>query len=134
MIQLSLYINGPTGYHIITSNELLLQSTWFHVVVLSGNSGFDLYVNGDLVASSDLTSIRLDNQQRLTLTIGNPKRTSIDENLYASMCLFDGDLVESNGSIIEVDNLRFYSRTLKLKEIEAIANDDLQSSRFFFDP
>ena len=133
---MSLYVNGPTGYYIVSSSKVLSQSSWFHVVVLAGSNGFELYINGSLVGSSgnlNVTNIQVNNQQRLTLTIGNPRHASIRDNVYGLMCLFDGDGIESNGSMVEVDSLRFYSRTLKLKEIQAMVKDDYHPSRFFPD-
>lgn len=135
-MELSLYIYGSAEYRIITSSQQLLQSTWYHVAVVSGVNSTELYVNGTLVASllnSNLSTIQLNSQQRLTLTIGNPDRASMDNKLYASMCHFAGTSIESNLGAINVDNLRFYSRSLKIREIQALAVDDLMPTRFFYD-
>ena len=135
-MELSLYIYGSAEYRIITSSQQLLQSTWYHVAVVSRINGTELYVNGTLVASlvnSNPNTVQLNNQQRLTLTIGNPDRASMDNKLYTSICHFVETSKVSRSGVIDVDNLRFYSRALKMGEIQALAVDDLMPTRFFFD-
>ena len=135
-MELSLYIYGSAEYRIIVSSQQLLQSTWYHVAVVSRVNSTELYVNGTLVASlvnSNLTTIQLSSQQRLTLTIGNPDRASVDDKLYTSMCHFVETSKEFHSGAIDVDNLRFYSRALKIREIQALAVDDLVPTRFFYD-
>lgn len=134
-IQLSLYIYGSVGNRIITSTELLSQSTWNHVAVILQTNGFTLYINGTPVASSvnlNLATIPLNNQQRLTLTIGNPTHDSVDDNLYTYMCHIDGTQIQTNENVIDIDNLRFYSRPLKVKEIQALTNDESNPTQYFF--
>jgi hypothetical protein len=134
-IQLSLYIYGSVGNRIITSTELLSQSTWNHVAVILQTNGFTLYINGTPVASSvnlNLATIPLNNQQRLTITIGNPARDSIDDNLYTYMCHIDETQIQTNENVIDIDNLRFYSRPLKVKEIQALTNDESNPTQYFF--
>ncbi len=134
-IQLSLYIYGSVGNRIITSTELLSQSNWNHVAVILHTNGFTLYINGTPVASSvnlNLATIPLNNQQWLTLTIGNPTGDSIDDNLYTYMCHIDDTQIQTNENVIDIDNLRFYSRPLKVKEIQALTNDESNPTQYFF--
>jgi len=132
---LSLYIYGPDNQRIITSAALITKLTWFHVVVISGTNSFSVYVNGTLVASSNgtkSTSFQASNQQRLTLTIGNPEPRANSGDLYSSICNTGKNRARSNQSVTGVDNLRFYSRELKVKEIQALAKDEIMPTRFFF--
>lgn len=102
-------------------------------MVLDTN-GFTLFINGNPVASSsgsNLAIIQVNNQQRLTLTIGNPVRSSINNNLYTFMC-HDGTQTGTNQNVIDIDNLQFYSRPLKVQEIQALANDNYASAQYFF--
>jgi thymidine kinase len=75
---------------------------------------------------------KISNQQRLTLTIGNSARGSIDGNLYSLMRNISETQIQSNRSVIGVDNLQFYSRQLKVLEIQALINDDYSPKRYFF--
>ena len=132
-MQLLLHVFGSQGQNIITSNMLISQSTWYHIAVISGTNSFDLYVNGTLAASStSLNTFKISNDQRLTLTIGNPVNRSIDDDSYSLMCHFDKMQIPSNRSVIGVDNLRFYSRQLKVREIQALTDDDYSPSSYFF--
>jgi hypothetical protein len=49
-----------------------------------------------------MTTFKISNQQRLTLTIVNLARKSINDNTYASMCHIDETQIGSNGSVIDV--------------------------------
>ncbi len=42
-------------------------------------------------------------------------------------------VTRSKQIVIAVDDLRFYSRELEMKEIQALNNDDQIPTRFFFD-
>ncbi len=104
-------------------------------MVISGTNSFSLYVNGTLVASSastKTTSFQASNQQRLTLTIGNPEPDANNGDIHSSMCNTGKIRTQSNQNVISVDDLRFYSRELKVKEIQALANDDILPTRYFF--
>jgi hypothetical protein len=121
---------------MIPSTVLTAYSTWFHVVVMSGTDSFSLYVNGTLVASSTdahSNTLKVNNQQRLTLTIGNPEHKLNNGTLYSLMCHFGQNTTRSDESMIRVDDLRFYSRQLKVKEIQALNNNDHLPTRFFFE-
>jgi len=66
------------------------------------------------------------------MTIGNPELSTASGNLYQSMCNVEDITEQSYQTKIALDNLRFYSRQLKLKEIQALVNDDSYPTRFFF--
>lgn len=105
-------------------------------MVVTGKDSLSLYVNGTLVASS--TTIKTSyyqtySGQRFTLTIGNPKLKKNNGNSHLSMCDTSQIREESNNTVIGVDDLRFYSRELKVKEIQALANDDHFPTKHFFD-
>ena len=105
-------------------------------MVVTGKDNLSLYVNGTLVASSTTikTSFYQTNKdQRFTLTIGNPKVRKNNDNLHLSMCDTNQIRPKSNNTVIGVDDLRFYSRELKVKEIQALANDDYFPTKYFFD-
>jgi hypothetical protein len=119
----------------MTSTVSIAYSTWFHVVLMSGTNSFSLYINGILVASSSGTPtavFQTTNQQRLTLTVGNPDRRPKSGDFYSSMCNTDKTPTQSNQSVIGVDDLRFFSRELKLREIQALANDEVLPTGYFF--
>lgn len=85
------------------------------------------------LASLDLTIHQLNNQPRLTLTIGNPVRSSVDDEFYRSMCHVNATTRQSEESVIDVDDLHFYSRYLKIREIQAHAVDNVDPAEFFYD-
>lgn len=70
---------------------------------------------------------------RLTLTIGNPELWTNSGDLYLSICNPGETRAQSYKTTIGVDDLRFYSRELKLKEIQALTNDDYLPTKYFFD-
>jgi hypothetical protein len=49
------------------------------------------------------------------------------------MCNIGKTVTPSKQGVIGVDDLRFYSRELKMKEIQALNNDDHHPTTFFFD-
>jgi hypothetical protein len=67
-------------------------------------------------------------RDRLTLTIGNPARDVNNNTLHFSMCN-----IGTSGTRLGINDLRFYSRELKVKEIEALNDDDHNPTRFFFE-
>ena len=119
----------------LTSTIKIPYSTWFHVVVVSGYETLNLYVNGTLVASSIIkdTFIRSYSNPRFILTVGNPELGTNSGDLYLSFCNTGETRTQSYKTVIGVDDLRFYSRELKLKEIQALANDDDLPTKYFFD-
>ena len=122
--------------NVIRSSVSIDESLWHHIVVMYSTDSFHLYINGSLVASSldmNMTIFKLNSQQRLTLTIGNPERPMNDGDLYSSMCNTNLTQLKSNQSVIGVDNLRFYSRQLKEKEIDALAREAFNPTSYFFD-
>ncbi len=132
---MSLYIYELHKQNIITSVALIAYSTWFHVAVISGTNSFSLCVNGIPVgssASTKTTSFQESNQQRLTLTVGNPEPGANSGNIHSLMCNTGKTRTQSNRSVIGVDDLRFYSRELKVKEVQALADDELMPTRYFF--
>jgi hypothetical protein len=132
-MELSVYTYGSNGQQVITSSVPILPSTWYHVAIVSETNSFNLYVDGILTASSHVITFKINNLQRLTLTIGSPIRKSIDDKLYSSMCHIDEFQIQSNRSEIGIDNLRFYSRQLKIREIQALSKDEYVVSKYFFD-
>lgn len=133
--QLSIYIYGHDNQTIITSSESISYSNWFHVAVISSRNSFSLYVNGILVASfidTNGNATQTNSQQRLTLTIGNPETRSNQHNLNSSLCITDENRSQISQIVIGVDNLQFYSRELKVKEIQAMINDDFSPTKYFF--
>jgi hypothetical protein len=134
-MQLSLYMYGSDGQHVIKSSVLISQSTWYHVAVISDTNSLNLYVNGNLTASSsglNMNTFKTSNKQRLTLTIGYPVPGSTSDSLYSSMCHIDETQAPLNRSAIGIDDLLFYSRQLKLGEIQALSNDQSNPTQYFY--
>ncbi|CAF1187981.1 unnamed protein product [Adineta steineri] len=135
-LQVSVYIYGSGTSKMIISSTLITFSTWFHVAFVSKKNSSSLFVNGKLVASligENTINFGTINQQRLTLTVGNPRRQSKNDAFYSSMCIIEQPEILSNQSVIGIDELRFYSRELKTKEIETLSTDGYVPSRFFFE-
>ncbi|CAF1461270.1 unnamed protein product [Adineta steineri] len=135
-LQVSVYIYGSGTSKMIISSTLITFSTWFHVAFVSKKNSSSLFVNGKLVAlliDENTINFETINQQRLTLTVGNPRRQSKNDAFYSSMCSIEQPEILSNQSVIGIDELRFYSRELKMKEIETLSTDGYVPSRFFFE-
>ncbi|CAF4269449.1 unnamed protein product [Adineta steineri] len=133
-MQLSLYVYGSEGQSMVQSNVSISQSFWYHIAVVSETNTSSLYVNGTLAGSSTtINTFEIDNEQRLTLTIGNPVPESINDNSYSLMCHNSETQAISNQSMISIDDLRFYARQLKVREIQAIINNEIDPSSYFFD-
>ena len=122
---------------VLTATQKIVYSSWFHFVVISRADTLDLYLNGTLVASSHVQTTSFQPyyrpEIRLTMTIGNPELSTSSGNLYQSMCNVEDITEQSYQTKIALDNLRFYSRQLKFKEIQALVNDDSRPTRFFFE-
>ncbi|UJR18115.1 hypothetical protein I4U23_005015 [Adineta vaga] len=129
-LQLSMYIYELNETIILKSNISIDYSTWFHFVFISGMNNFSLYINGNLVNLLNRTNLfKINNQQRFTLTIGNPQHQL--SNNY--LCYFNQTFITSQQTVIGIDDLRFYSRQLKYQEIQALYKNDLDPTKFFFD-
>ncbi|CAF4047399.1 unnamed protein product [Adineta steineri] len=132
-MQLLLYVYGSEGQSMVQSNISISQSFWYHIAVVSETNTSNLYVNGTLAGSSTtINTFEINNEQRLTLTIGNPVPESINDNSYSLMCHNGETQAISNQSMVSIDDLRFYARQLKVREIQAIINNEIDPSSYFF--
>ncbi|CAF1067597.1 unnamed protein product [Adineta steineri] len=132
-MQLSMYTYGPQGQNLIKSNVMMQQSTWYHIAVISTTNNFDLNLNAVLVGSLNTSNtFQINNEQRLSLTIGNPSNESIQNQSYSLMCHLNQKQIFSRGSSIAIDELRFYARQLKPKEIQALTDDVYSPSNWFY--